>query len=107
MAELRPGRRRQVQTMDEIVLNAERDAVQAGAAVMVVLQRAFVIMTVIIVLMAVRGRMISGMITAIVVLMGAHRMSGFVGCKHARVQPGKDAEDQEPCEKVTHACHLT
>ena len=55
MAELRPGRRRQVQTMDKIVLKAERDAVQAGTAVMVVLQRAFVIMTVIIVMMVVRG----------------------------------------------------
>jgi len=88
MAELRPGRGGHVQTMDKIVLNPERYAVQAGTAVMVVIQRALIIM-----LMSVRGRMIPGVIAAIVVLVRAHRMGGFVGGKYARVQPGKDAED--------------
>jgi hypothetical protein len=88
--------------MDKIVLNAERDAVQARTAVMVVIQRAVVI-----VVMTVRGRMVFGMIATIVVLVGAHGMGGFVGGKHARVQPGKDAEDQKPCEKVAHACLVT
>lgn len=48
-----------------------------------------------------------GMSAAIVVLVGVRRMDGFTGSKHARVQPGKDAEDQKPCEKVAHACSLT
>ena len=51
--------------------------------------------------------MISGVIAAIVVLVGADRMGGFIGGKHARVQSGKDAEDQKPCEEVAHACFLT
>lgn len=88
--------------MDHIVFHAQRDAVEAGAAVMVVLQRAVVI-----VVMTVRGRMVSGVIAAIVVLVGAHRMSGFVGGKYASVQSGKDAKDQKPCKQVAHACFLT
>ena len=52
---------------------------------MVVVQRAFVIM--------VMTAAVIGMSAAVVVLVGVHRVDGFVGGKHARVQPGKDAED--------------
>jgi len=95
MEELRPGRSRQVQTMDHIVLHAEREAVDAGPAVVVVIQRTLVIMVMAVALI--------GMPAAIVVLVGVHRTGGFTGGKHARVQPGKDTEDQEPCEQVAHA----
>ena len=81
--------------MDDIVRHAERETVEAGAAVMVVIQR-----TLVIVLMAFA---IMGMSAAVVVLVGVHRMGGFVRSKYAHVQPGKDAEDHQPCKKVAHA----
>jgi len=81
--------------MDEIVFHAERETVDTGTTVMVVIQRALVIMVMTVVIM--------GMPAAVVVLVGVHRMGGFVGSNYARVQPGKDAEDHQPCEKVAHA----
>lgn len=81
--------------MDEIVFHAERETVDAGTTVMVVIQRALVIMVMTVVIM--------GMSAAVMVLVRVHRMGGFVGGKHARVQPGKDAEDHQPCKKVAHA----
>lgn len=81
--------------MDYLVLKAEREIVDAGTAVVVVIQRAVVIVRVAIGVM--------GMITAFVMLVGACRVGRLMGGEYARIQPGKEAEDHQPCEKVAHA----
>lgn len=71
--------------MDHIVFHPEREAVDTGSTVMVVVQRALVVMVMTVAVI--------GMSAAVMVLVGVHRVDGFIGGKHARVQPGKDAED--------------
>jgi len=81
--------------MHHLVLNAEREIVDAGAAVVMMIQRAVVIVRM-------TGGVV-GMVAAIVMLVGARRVDRLMGGKYACVQPGKDAEDHQPCEKVAHA----
>ena len=82
--------------MEDIVLDAERERVEAGSALMVVVRGALVI-----VLMVVTGRG-PAMAGAMVMLVVAG-VPGIIGGEHARSQPGDEADDHEACEKRAHA----
>lgn len=85
--------------MNEIVFDGERQAVEAGSAV-VVIGRALLV-----VLVITGGRMASRFRAAAILMgVGAGRVFVMIGRQHPRVQPGENAEDQKPCEKVPHRC---
>jgi len=80
------------QTGDEIVIKSERDAVKAGSAMMMVIQRTVVVVLVIVM------RMIA---LAIVLLVGADVVH-FLDGEDTGSQSGEDAENEKPCQEETH-----
>lgn len=80
------------QTGDEIVIEAEWNAMKAGTAVMMVIQRTIVIMLVAVMRMAA---------LAIVLLVGADVVH-FLDGEDTGSQSGEDAENEKPCQEETH-----
>ena len=80
------------QTGDEIVIEAEWNAMKAGTAVMMVVQRTVVIMLVTVMRMTA---------LAIVLLVGADVVY-FLDGEDTHPQSGEDAENEKPCHEETH-----
>ena len=96
IAECGSGRSRHGQAVEDIAFDAERERVEAGPALMVVVRRALVI-----VLMIVAG--VGAIMPGAIVMLVVAGVPGIVGGEHARSQPGDEADDHEACEKRAHA----
>lgn len=81
------------QTAGQIVIHAKRNTVQTGPAVVVMIERTFVVMRLLIVM---------GMTAlAIMLLMGADVMR-LGDREHTSSESGEDAENKKPCHEETH-----
>jgi hypothetical protein len=92
VTDLVAGKSRDGKAAGRSVIKTERRAMKAGTAVVMMIQRTFAIVRVVI--MRVTA-------FAIVVLMGAH-MTAFLKGDDTGAQSGEDAENEEPCQKEPH-----